>query len=298
MSPDGPGAPPRGEAGLGSPSATPPARPARAAHVKRNLTLFAGVVALVALAAGCGSRGEGRALDAGGSAPVAPFTAEIAAVAAGPDGHSLVAHVAALPVDGSTGDCAVTIAGRVTTEEDRAYVDVLVTDPAPDRDPTYPDCDTAPRDVAIDVGRPVAGMRVIAQNPSRVWVPTADGTYSECALPSCDPSTGVAPAPATCDDATLADAVRSGDVPRHAKIGIDRCELPWAVVDVDIGAGACPATEGPNPCAGKNVHRTYWEVDGSTWRMLAESTGAGCGDVADQVPDFPLRLCAGLPSLP
>jgi len=103
----------------------------------------------------------------------------------------------------------------------------------------------------------------------------------------------------TCVDPTLADAVRSGDVPRRVGLSNKRCQLPWAVIDVDVGAGACPATgDAPNPCAGQDVQRTYWRAAGHTWTQVGSSTGQGCGEIATIVPEFPIELCADLPALP
>ena len=93
--------------------------------------------------------------------------------------------------------------------------------------------------------------------------------------------------------------MRRGDVPRRAYVDVRACELPWAVVDIDTGAGACPATGEPfNPCAGKQIDRSYWKVVEGRWDVLAHSSGAGCGAVLDVLPDLPAHLCADLPPVP
>jgi hypothetical protein len=103
------------------------------------------------------------------------------------------------------------VAGRgedvVHSEGDLLYVGVTVGSNVLGPDPAFPLCDTAPRDVVIDIGAPIAGRDVITQAPLTRWRSTTDGEFERCELPRCDPGTGSAPLPATCDDATLADAV-------------------------------------------------------------------------------------------
>jgi len=249
-------------------------------------------------AVGCGDASSGQE-SASSAAVSGRWAAEISSVASGSDGQSLIARVDVLPVEGSTGACAVGVEHAVESEGDLLYVGVTFSSNVPGPDPAFPLCDTAPRDVVIDLGAPVAGRDVITQTPIARWRSTTNGDYERCELPACDAGTGSAPLPATCDDATLADAVRSGDVPRHAGFANKRCELPWAVIDVDSGAGACPASgDGANPCAGQNVRRTYWKASGYTWEPVGASTGSGCGNIDSVVPEFPLTLCADLPALP
>lgn len=205
-----------------------------------------------------------------------------------------------LPVDGAEGACAIELGRNLDFEEDRIYLTVTYVTHHPDGDPAFGGCEITTRDVTVELDGPLAGRHVMTQLPPGRWVPGADGQpYLRCELPACDPATGVAPLPVTCDDPTLADAARSSDVPRHSGLANKRCELPWAAIDIDIGAGACPASgDGPNPCAGTNIRRTYWHADGYTWRQVGSSTGSGCGDIATTVPDFPLHLCEDMPPLP
>jgi hypothetical protein len=256
----------------------------------------------VCLASGSGCADSGGVGDGGDESALlrGPWAAEVDAVQPGSDGRSVVARVAVLPVEGSTGACRVQVDHSVDLEGELVYVGVTFASAVNDPDPAFPDCETAPRDVVIDIGAPLAGRHVITQTPVARWRPSSSAAgYERCELPGCDPSTGAPPAPVTCDDSTLAEAVRSGDVPRHVGLSNKRCQLPWAVVDVDVGAGACPATgDDANPCAGTNVRRTYWQAAGHTWTQVGSSTGAGCGEIATIVPEFPVELCTGLPALP
>jgi hypothetical protein len=252
---------------------------------------------LVGCVAACGDASS-NADNNETSATQSRWSAEISSVSPGADGQSPIARVDVLPVEGSTGACAVDVQHTVEREGDLVYVNVTFStnDPAPD--PRFPLCDTAPRDVVIELGSPLAGRHVITQVPIARWRPTSTGDYERCELPACDPNTGATPQAATCDDTTLADAVRNSDVPRHAGLANKRCELPWAVIDVDIGAGACPATgDGTNTCSGQNIRRTYWKTAGYTWEQVGASTGTGCGDIASAVPEFPIHLCADLPAV-
>ena len=264
----------------------------------RRLGIVVLASALLSSAVGCGD--ATRSEDSAASASVAGrWSAEISSVTSGTDGQSLVARIDVLPVEGSTGPCAVEVDHTVEPEGDLLHVNVTFSSTVAGPDPTFPMCDTSPRDVVIELGAPLAGRDVITQTPIARWRSATNGGYERCELPSCDPSTGTTPLPATCEDSTLADAVRSTDVPRHAGLANKRCELPWAVVDVDTGAGACPARgDGVNPCAGQNVRRTYWKVAGYTWNEVGASAGSGCGDIDTMVPDFPLTLCEDLPPLP
>jgi hypothetical protein len=105
--------------------------------------------------------------------------------------------------------------------------------------------------------------------------------------------------PASCDNGTLRAAVSNADVPGHFGMGETRCDEPYAMVDADVGAGACPVDDtGPNRCAGQDVRRKYWKIHWEAWTAVASDPGPGCGRVTDQVPDFPTQLCADLPAVP
>lgn len=266
--------------------------------VTRHVCLAALASVLVTCVVGCGDA-RGIADNKEVSAQPGRWSAEVSAVSPGADGQSLIVRVDVLPVEGSTGACAVDIEHNGEPIGEVVYVDVAFRSNAPAPDPLFPLCDTAPRDLVIELAAPLAGRHVITQTPVARWRPTTAGDYERCELPVCDSNTGASPPSATCDDATLADAVRSGDVPRHVGLANKQCELPWAVIDVDVGAGACPASgDGTNPCSGQDIRRTYWKAAGYTWEQVGASTGTGCGDIASIVPAFPIHLCADLPAFP
>lgn len=106
-------------------------------------------------------------------------------------------------------------------------------------------------------------------------------------------------APAACDDATLHDAIANADVPAHFRMPVTRCEDPFAVVDVDHGAGACPQSGEPetNSCAGQAVQRMYWRIVAERWELIGYDENEGCGRIAEVAPDFPAHLCADLPAV-
>jgi hypothetical protein len=267
--------------------------------IVRRHCLVALASMLVSCVAGCGDVSSNADNSEVSATQSAGWSAEVGSVSPGADGQSLIARVDVLPVEGSIGACAVDVEHTVELEGNVVYVNVTFSINGPAPDPRFPLCDTAPRDVVIELGSPLAGRHVITQTPIARWRPTKTGDYERCELPGCDPNTGATPQLATCDDTTLADAVRNSDVPRHAGLANKRCELPWAVIDVDIGAGACPASgDGTNTCSGRNIRRTYWKAAGYTWEQVGASTGTGCGDIASVVPEFPIHLCADLPALP
>ena len=128
------------------------------------------------------------------------------------------------------------------------------------------------------------------------WVADSSGHFTPCELPACDPSTGEPPVAATCEDGSLAEDVRvHGDVGRHAAIGESRCADGWAMVEVDIGAGACPPTDsGPNPCSGQRIDRLFLRAGVNNWEVVTRSRSAGCIDVHQAAPEFPPALCVDL----
>lgn len=130
------------------------------------------------------------------------------------------------------------------------------------------------------------------------WVPDTAGNYGVCELPACDPESGKVPAIADCDGGSLAEDVRLyGDVGRHATIGESHCQDGWAMVEADIGAGACPAGDGANPCAGERVDRLFLRATAPHWEVLTRTRDAGCGDVFKVAPKFPAALCEDRPAL-
>mgnify|MGYP003377545511 CR=1 FL=1 len=129
-------------------------------------------------------------------------------------------------------------------------------------------CPTADSALELEIGAPLSGRDVVV-NKIR-WVADADGAYGVCELPDCDPETGAAPATAACEGGSLTADIRTyADVGSHASIGEKRCQDGWAMVEVDIGAGACPADEGANPCAGRRIDRLFLKVGVPHWRVLA-----------------------------
>lgn len=93
----------------------------------------------------------------------------------------------------------------------------------------------------------------------------------------------------------LVDAVRQMDVPPRSHIDVRGCVEGWAVVDVDIGASACPAGEEPNRCAGQRIDRIYARRTDGRWTTITYDNAAGCGTVRDTGPEFPAELCESLP---
>lgn len=265
------------------------------------------VVLVVGAAAGCASEGTGD-VSAGGDGATTSFTIAdegpstfalpVQDVALAGDEQHLELLLGDLPASDAAGPCAYEVHPAVV-EDGAAPVrlDVTITMGHP-YDASFPSCPTQPISVTATLAAPLAGRDVVDTDgigePLR-WRLT-DGTIERCELPDCDPATGTAPLAAACDNSTLYDAVRDDDVPQHADIDVLGCDGSWAVVDVDIGAGSCPADEGPNPCAGVRVDRLFWHVDAGQWTRIHWSRDAGCGSVHEAEPDFPPSLCDSLPA--
>jgi len=271
-------------------------------------------MAALFVAAGMSSCGQTPGAGSGSDTTISQVAStaalEISAVGRGTESAALVATAEAVP--NGTGPCAVEVTPFVEYEADRIYLSLLYTVEATqvseivegggfrtiEQSTSIDGCDLETTPIEVILDGPLDHRTVITQDPATIWQAGPDGAYRRCELPACDPDTGQVPATAACGDSTLPDAVRAGDVPRRAGIDVRACELPWAVVDIDTGAGACPATGEPvNPCAGEIIHRSYWSAVDGTWVVLAYSSGAGCGDVLDVLADFPPRLCADLPAV-
>jgi hypothetical protein len=166
---------------------------------------------------------------------------------------------------------------------------------APEGFGTWPGCTLARQSFVVGTGAPIGSRAVVIHDPEySIWNVRPDGAYTRCELPGCDPQTGSAPDPCGHE---LIDAVRAGDVPAHSDINVRGCDGNHAVVDVDLGSGACPrGDEGPNPCAGTRIDRTFWSRTNEHWSLITYGTRSspGCAD-ALLPAGFPTALCAGLP---
>jgi hypothetical protein len=163
----------------------------------------------------------------------------------------------------------------------------------------YGDCPSKSTTVDLKAESPLSGRDVMVDGVR--WVDDGDGTFSRCELPTCDPDTGSGPTVASCDDrAALIDDVRTlGDTGTHTSIGEVRCEGGYAMVEADIGAGACPPADGSaNPCAGRRVDRLFLQAGSPHWSVIFRSREPGCSGVLAVAPTYPVALCQDLPSLP
>lgn len=243
------------------------------------------VVAIAVIVfAGCGS---GAAEDdaAGSPEEAASEFVGISAVQAA-DATTLEVLTDPLPT-ATSGRCAVTVRPRLveTEGEVTVYADLL-SGPRP----PFTGCDVSPRAVQLRLGAPVGARRVTDAFGSIFWM--RDGEWSGCdhVVMTCESE------PAACDNGSLRAAISNADVPRRFGMSNTRCESRFAVVDVDYGAGACPAGDSaPNRCVGQRVRRQFWRVENERWVLIAAGTRAGCEDVMAAEPQFPSSLCEDLP---
>ncbi len=248
----------------------------------------------LALAAACGSGADGGTdaggTGAGGDPQQQPQGSDFTGISdvVGAEGSTLDVMTDPLPADATAPGCRVEATPRVqeTPSEVIVYLDL-----AGDHPTQFEGCDPAPQAMTLTLAAPIAERYVSDAFGGRWW--QADGGWVGCdaVVMTCITE------PASCDNGTLRATVANDDVPRH--FGMDeRCEEPFAVTDVDIGAGSCPVTGEPeNPCAGERIRRIYWRIVDDAWASQGIDQGPGCGDILATVPDFPPHLCADLPAL-
>jgi hypothetical protein len=153
------------------------------------------------------------------------------------------------------------------------------------------------RDVAVELDEPAGGRPVtfnVTGTPQR-FVNRAGAEYTECALPSCDPSASISE-PGTC--ANLRQFASLADAPKNFDMVDVRCDGSFAVYGLDFGSGGCAPVDGQaKPCSGKIVHRIYWRATDSGWTIVVWDDNAGCGQVLTAASDFPTALCTDLPRI-
>lgn len=149
--------------------------------VTRHVCLAALASVLVTCVVGCGDA-RGIADNKEVSAQPGRWSAEVSAVSPGADGQSLIVRVDVLPVEGSTGACAVDIEHNGEPIGEVVYVDVAFRSNAPAPDPLFPLCDTAPRDLVIELAAPLAGRHVSPRrrSPAGVRPPPATTSGASC----------------------------------------------------------------------------------------------------------------------
>lgn len=245
----------------------------------------------------CGS-GNVLESEAGGPPSFDPmatvsFAAPVRDVTMGVDDQHLTAVITDLPT-GSDPVCRYELDPGV----DESDPDVVRLNPVVVRtQASFTSCTAGEAALDVALGAPLAGRRVMATDATGapgVYL-VVDGALARCALPDCDPATGLPPTPANCDDGSLISDLRSGDVAQHADTVETRCDGEWAVVGVDVSSGACAPTEGgPKPCAGDVVTWYYLRAVGPQWQILTFGSVDGCGLVHEVEPTFPEALCADL----
>lgn len=257
----------------------------------RARTWWVPIAVALVMAVGCGSsEGPGTAVGSTASSQLPPGEVHRVGLTkvVGAEGTSLTVLTDPMPPIGATGECAADVTTQVVEGEQDVQVDVEVASDAPR---FFEGCDPVPRELTIDLPSPIGSRRVTTGTGG--WFSQEGGAWVGCGhvVMTCVTE------PASCEGGSLRDTVSNADVPKG--FGMDhRCEEPWAVVDIDIGAAACPGeSDLENPCAGRNIRRTYWQVQAEAWVEVGQDDGPGCGAIHDQLPDFPARLCEDLPAV-
>ncbi|MCU1693362.1 MAG: Integral rane protein [Frankiales bacterium] len=252
-----------------------------------TLRVGAAVLSLVAASA-CGTADR----DVAASSSPTPYDQAIsqpypiAAIARTADPRVVQVELSDLPAASATGACQADVTYQVNEQPLSIGIGVSVNSRLP---PPFPGCSTASRSLAVRLQQPLGRRDVVASD--RVTPEggrfTAQGQgYVECRPPGCNPMDE----PVVPDCANLRGAVAKTDVPAHFGMH-GPCRAPYAALVVDLGAGACSAQEGLNPCAGKRLVRQFWHAGGKDWQLVVQGERSTCADARRALAAFPLGLC-------
>jgi hypothetical protein len=108
---------------------------------------------------------------------------------------------------------------------------------------------------------------------------------ADCSTPS--------PTPAPCESTAFQDVVDSID--GGIRVGNDRCDGSFAVVEADEGSSGCPPPEFPDPPTCVRLKLAYMVANNGAWRLVAYGSPQfpTCNDVAaSTLIRFPDAMCA------
>ncbi len=184
------------------------------------------------------------------------------------------------------------------------FIEVMLDNPS-----TYPDleasgCERRSETIRFTASGPLDADKPIATHRfgsiDQYFYPDGD-QFFECALPYCDPKTGLPADEPGCDTLRrdVTDRSYGLDLPRRATTETVVCDETWAIVQVDYGPAACPAGGDASNDCGQNLDRAYLRLgERGFWSVFDWDAKLGCGDVPQTDPAFPIDLCRDLPELP
>jgi hypothetical protein len=211
----------------------------------------------------------------------AVFQAPVTGVRAGPDPNSVLIQVT-YPTD--TGTCYGPPQVTALEEEDAVvFANVVMSPTGAASSGSCP----AQGSATLTATAPI-GTRAVSLN-QELWRRTGDG-YARC-----DPDLGCSPPADHCAMAWTLKAFNGLDVPRHAARDIEYCDQQWLVMTVNVNAAACGAGGRPGCSAPPNVSRYVFRFTGA-WKLVTQSSTAGCARILAVAPDFPQDACKSLPA--
>jgi hypothetical protein len=155
-----------------------------------------------------------------------------------------------------------------------------------------PECvDTSVEPATLPVGLDLRG-RDLSVN-EELWERGPGGTFVRCGGLGCDPPRD------RCDPVYTHDLGADADIAPERHLDVLACDAPWLVADVEAVVTGCQSVDGSTPPPGCDVFRYRWfaHLEHGSWEVVGSGPDGGCAQVLDQVPDFPRRLCSGLPPL-
>jgi hypothetical protein len=252
-------------------------------------SIFVVLAGLLAVLTACGDGDDSTDPAAGGPADSVLSLPWVAIAAMEPPvGNELTFQTVPTLADGE-GECRAPLVSEVSEGAEEIYVYLSLDTAAR---PPFDGCELTSRTVTVTLPAMPAEVRVFDSLGGTF-------TYIDGEIDNCPGGPMICNNdPAACDNATLHDAIANADVPAHFDMPFERCEPPFAVVDVDYGAGSCPPDDGaPNPCAGRRIHRMYWRIVDERWVQIGLDDTAGCGTILTSAPDFPPHLCEDLEAI-
>jgi hypothetical protein len=255
------------------------------------------VALLSLLLAGCGTVPAGAGADYPGASATptfwgtyGPSGVQLIGVHVGSSGR-ILAVAAQMPAGpyGCERDLTASVAGFTAKV---AYLSILFQSRLAD---VAGACRWRVMTVHVSLPAPLGQREVmINSDTTTVFAPSHGGQLRRCGEYGCGPFKP--PPPASCTTASYQQAMLSTGPAAGAVYGVLGCDGRWLVLNVGWPGG--PAGCDGSSCSPDLVStRWFFRASRHGWETITAARTAGCAQVHKVEPQFPSRLCAGLPAL-